>query len=274
MKNKKSCSFCTILLFVLSSCAVVKSPAPIEYHHKNSNLANSTEEIAVVSENEEIIKPAGKDNDYIIPEPSPVKKNTKIIYHEVQIGETIEDIALKYEQTVDQIVSLNNLYAPYDLEEFQILKIQVPQKASSNQTIRATAPTVQRVESFIAPVKGEVISKFGDKTDYGNNKGINIVAKQGTKILASSDGKVVYADYDAMFGHLVIIKTDNKNIITSYAHLEDIVLSKGQKINQGEVIGYIGKSGKVKKPQLHFGIREGKIAKDPLLYIDPKNFKS
>ena len=61
-------------------------------------------------------------------------------------------------------------------------------------------------------------------------------------------------------------KLDN-NIITSYAHLEDIILSKGSSIKQGEVIGYVGNSGKTKTSQLHFAIREGKTAKDPLQYI-------
>ncbi|MDC0865066.1 peptidoglycan DD-metalloendopeptidase family protein [Rickettsiaceae bacterium] len=270
----KNCSFCTILLFLLSSCAVVKSPAPIEYHHKNSNLGGVQEEVKTVKESEEVINPIRNSSDCIIPEPSPIKKNSKIIYHEVQIGETIEDIALKYDQTIDQIASLNNIYAPYELEEFQILKTQVPKGEETRHKPAATkSNTVVHVEDFIAPIQGTILSKFGEKTNYGNNKGINISAKQGTKVLASSNGKVIYADYDAIFGHLVIIKTDQGNVINSYAHLEDIVLSKGQRLNQGDIVGYVGKSGKVQKPQLHFGIRDGKVAKDPLQYIDAKNFK-
>ena len=46
-----------------------------------------------------------------------------------------------------------------------------------------------------------------------------------------------------------------------------MILSKGATINQGDIIGYVGRTGKVKQSQLHFGIREGKTAKDPLTYV-------
>ena len=279
----KNCSFFILLAFILAGCAVTKAPAPIEYNHENSNLSSSATIPTISDEGEiisrgtatstqsEIINPHN-DDDYVVPAESLIKNNRKIIYHEVQVGETIEEIALEYEQTVDEIAMLNELYPPYYLDEFQIIKIKVAkdfdQKAALNmpQKQLPTAPKPQTPD-FTPPVKGKVISKFGENTEYGQNKGINIAAKQGTKILAAAGGKVIYADYDATFGYLVLIKVARKNIVTSYAHLEDMILSKGTSIKQGDVVGYVGSTGKVKKPQLHFGIREGKTAKDPLQYV-------
>ena len=282
--HMKNCSFFIFIILVLSSCAIKKSPAPIEYNHNNSKLSGSKATVAtIVNEGEiisggavkqkdtEIITPYD-DDDYVIPAESPIEQNRKIIYHEVQVGETIEEIALKYQQTVDEIAMLNDLYPPYYLDEFQIIKIKIEKDFDANKQISSiqqnTPPTVAPAPEFVPPLKGTILTKFGEKTKYGINKGINIAAKQGSKVLATAGGKVIYADYDATFGYLVIIKVNNKNIITSYAHLEDMILSKGSTIKQGDVVGYVGKTGKVDKPQLHFGIREGKIAKDPTKYVN------
>ena len=276
----KSCSFFILLILSLTGCAITKAPAPIEYNHKDAKLNSSTvptlnNDGTVISSGtlveslpSEVISPYSDGDDYIIPAASPIEQDKKFIYHEVSVGETIEDIALKYEQTVDEITMLNQLYPPYYLDEFQIIKIKVkkdavPKIAPKQQVI---APT-PKAPDFITPVAGKVISKFGEKTEFGQNKGINIEAKAGTKVTATADGQVIYADYDATFGYLVIIKVAGKNIVTSYAHLEDMVLSKGASIKQGDVVGYVGNTGKVKTPQLHFGIREGKTAKDPLQYV-------
>ena len=280
----KNCSFFILFTFMLAGCVVTKAPAPIEYHHKNSRLGSTGTAIPIIGDEGEIISKGTvqstqseiinphNDNDYVVPAAGLVQNNRKIIYHEVQVGETIEEIALKYEQTVDEIAMLNELYPPYYLDEFQIIKIKVAkdfdQKAALNMQQKQQSEVLKpQTPDFIPPVQGKVISKFGESTKYGQNKGINIAAKQGTKILAATGGKVIYADYDATFGYLVLVKVTGKNIVTSYAHLEDMILSKGTSIKQGDVIGYVGSTGKVKTPQLHFGIREGKTAKDPLQYV-------
>lgn len=267
----KICSFFIFLAFILTSCAVTHAPAPIEYNHKNAKISNSGTPILTINDDStekteqlsEVIENTN-NRDYALP--APIIQDKKFIYHEVQVGETIEDIALKYAQSIDEIAKLNDLYAPYDMEEFQIIKIKIDKEKPLKRITAKPVPQVPALD-YIIPVEGKIISKFGESTAYGPNKGINIAAKKGTKILATAAGKVIYADYDATFGNLVIIKLSGKNIVTSYAHLEDMVLSKGASIKQGDVIGYIGSTGKVKNSQLHFAVREGKNAKDPLKYV-------
>jgi murein DD-endopeptidase MepM/ murein hydrolase activator NlpD len=260
--------FYIFLAFILSGCAVTNSPAPIVYHHKDDAITSTSDNI-IDQDNAESpnIEVVGDDKNYVVPSEKPSDNSTKIIYHEVNIDETIEEIAQKYKQSKEEIATLNSLKKPYKLEEFQVLKIQVP--VDFQETDKPSVKTVEKPKTvdFIQPLDGKIVSKFGEDTVYGKNKGINIEAKPGTKILASASGKIIYADYDATFGYLVIIKLDNQNIVTSYAHLEDIIVTKGSSIKQGDVVGYVGSSGKVKTPQLHFGIREGKIAKDPLNYV-------
>lgn len=301
-----------LLSFILSACAVSKQPAPIEFNHGGSKQKSSTKTNPTLVDDGEIIstgsfevKPtepifsevtteptaATINNEqldkeqYIIPERRNTEPKNKFIYHEVQIGETIEDIAAKYEQKVSEIAVLNDLDPPYYVDEFQVLKIK--QNKENNLTANgsnADEPLVQIEEAkiekpeveiqeqvakreYINPVNGKVITKFGDKTPFGASKGISISAKPGTKVLSTAAGKVIYADYDATFGNLVIIKLDGKNLVTSYAHLEDIILTKGASVKQGDVVGYVGSTGKVTEPQLNFGIREGKVAKDPAQFV-------
>ncbi|RTK92684.1 MAG: LysM peptidoglycan-binding domain-containing protein [Rickettsiales bacterium] len=322
----KKQSFLILLLFI-SSCAITKKVAPIEYHYGDQQVAKTPvtpfKPKPIIDENEgEIIDNTNvdhdiievkqtetlkditdenqlKDDDFVVSpnqasnQETPIatikETNTKeqFIYHEVQNGETIEDIAQKYKVATQDIITSNDLVTPYYLDEFQILKIPTSKQKTIKTTpvtddddvnilneeikplVKESAPVVEKIATseFISPLQGEIIVKFGEKTDLGTNKGVSIAAKAGTKILSSTNGKVIYADYDATFGNLVIIKLDNKNIVVSYAHMQDIVLKKGAVIAQGDVVGYVGSTGKVKQPQLHFGIREGKIAKDPMNYI-------
>ena len=290
MKNYSFYILLYLSVTTLSGCAVTKQQAPIEYHHGSSNLGDSKSlnenTVTVVSndgeiissrseveELQEVIKPNLDDENYIVPESKPVELNYKIIEHRVKEDETIQEIAANYQQTVNEIAEINDLSPPYSLEEFQILKIKVPKDFIQKPIVTIKSkeiPAKQLPEAadYIPPVTGTVIAKFGQKTEHGTNKGINISADEGTKVVASASGKVIYADYDATFGNLVIIKLDNKNIVLSYAHLASLIVAKGATLKQGDIVGYVGHTGKVKQPQLHFAIREGKNAVDPLKLVN------
>ncbi len=290
MKNYSFYILLYLAVTTLSGCAVTKQQAPIEYHHGSSNLGDSKSlnesTVTVVSndgeiisskpeieEMQEVIKPNLDNENYIVPESKPVELNYKIIEHRVKEDETIQEIAANYQQTVNEIAEINDFSPPYSLEEFQILKIKVPKDFSQKPIVTIKSletPTKQlpEVTDYISPVTGTVIAKFGQKTEYGTNKGINISANEGTRVVASASGKVIYADYDATFGNLVIIKLDNKNIVLSYAHLASLIVAKGATLKQGDIVGYVGHTGKVKQPQLHFAIREGKNAVDPLKFVN------
>lgn len=117
--------------------------------------------------------------------------------------------------------------------------------------------------AFRWPTEGKVISRFGPKTDGMSNDGINIAAAKGDPIMAAADGEVAYvgSDIDG-YGNLLILR-HRDGWMTSYAHAQEFLLNKGDKVAQGDILGYVGNSGSVKTPQLHFSVREGKIPIDP-----------
>lgn len=113
----------------------------------------------------------------------------------------------------------------------------------------------------------KILSSFGSKGVGKANDGINIAADDGSPVWAAADGQVVYVKNGVSgYGNLVLIKHSGDRI-TSYAHLDRIKVNKYEKVAQGEVVGYVGTTGNVKKPQLFFSLHKGREAVDPQKYV-------
>lgn len=128
-----------------------------------------------------------------------------------------------------------------------------------------------KVEKLIWPIQGKVVSNFGTIIDpvYGTkllNNGIDLRAKEGTIVVASHDGKVVYASRFYGYGNIVIIDHEN-GYHTLYGHLSTINVMNGERVKRGTIIGRVGTSGTVSKPTLHFEIRKNGRAIDPLTLL-------
>jgi len=114
------------------------------------------------------------------------------------------------------------------------------------------------------PVKGNVTETFGQKTEGVSSEGIVIASVDGSPIHAAQAGEVAYVGNDAKnYGNIVILRhTDGT--MTSYSHARNLVVAKGERVNAGSVVGYVGQTGNAKQPQLHFAVRQGRTAVDPL----------
>lgn len=120
---------------------------------------------------------------------------------------------------------------------------------------------------YVWPVKGKIISSYGPKTGKLFNDGVNIAAPRGTPVQAASDGVVAYTGSDlGSYGNLILIR-HNSGVMTAYAHLQNIIVKKGDKVKMGNVIGAVGSSGMVNDSQLHFEIRQGRKSIDPGPYL-------
>lgn len=126
----------------------------------------------------------------------------------------------------------------------------------------ATAP--RDGARFVWPVRGKILSGFGDKPGGLRNDGINIEAARGTAVTAAGDGTVAYAGNQLKsFGNLVLIRHDD-GWVTVYAHLDEIKVQQGQQIARGQAVGTVGQTGNVRAPQLHFAVRKGEQVVNPL----------
>ena len=121
---------------------------------------------------------------------------------------------------------------------------------------------------FLWPVRGKIISGYGQKEGGLFNDGINIAVKEGTPVVAADSGAVVYAGNEIRgFGNLVLIKHAN-GWMTAYAHNEALLVRRGEEVRRGQIIARAGASGTVQVPQLHFEIRRGSHAVDPMKYLE------
>lgn len=131
--------------------------------------------------------------------------------------------------------------------------------------------------SFISPLgvdwRSKVTSEFGNRTDPINGKpsghtGLDIAAPKGTPIKSAMSGVVLYARYSttSSYGyHLAIDHGDG--LVTLYAHCSELLVTEGQKINQGDVIAKVGATGRVTGNHLHFEVRVNGERQNPRNYL-------
>jgi murein DD-endopeptidase MepM/ murein hydrolase activator NlpD len=130
----------------------------------------------------------------------------------------------------------------------------------------------------IWPIKGgigHISMYFGQNENpftgqYYIHKGIDLSTyRSGDPVVATADGQVVTLEYDPVggFGYYIIIKHKH-GFYTRYAHLQSFKATKGQRVQQGEVIGYIGNTGLSTGPHLHYEIHVGSDVVDPYKYLN------
>lgn len=121
---------------------------------------------------------------------------------------------------------------------------------------------------FRWPVKGRVITAFGPLPNNAQNDGINISVPSGAEVTAAEAGIVAYAGSELKgYGNLVLIRHDG-NWVTAYAHNDQILVKRGDRVRAGQPIAKAGRSGTVDQPQVHFEIRQGSRPVDPIPLLE------
>ncbi|HEX7947000.1 MAG TPA: M23 family metallopeptidase, partial [Phenylobacterium sp.] len=122
---------------------------------------------------------------------------------------------------------------------------------------------------FQWPLKGQLLSGFGDKGTSQRNDGLNIRANTGDPVRAAAAGEVIYAgDQVPGFGNLVLISHPD-GWVTAYSNLSKIEVRMREKVNQGQEIGQAGSTGGVTEPQLHFEVRYRSNPQEKYRAVDP-----
>lgn len=130
------------------------------------------------------------------------------------------------------------------------------------------ADATNALPTFRWPVRGRVITAYGAKTNGKQNDGINVAVPEGTPVKAAEDGVVAYSGNELKgYGNLILVRHSN-GYVTAYAHASELMVKRGDSIKRGQVIAKSGQSGEVGSPQLHFEIRKGSSAVDPLQFLN------
>ncbi len=227
-------------------------------------------------------------------------------YYTVKPGDTLIRVGLDHGQSFRDIARWSGLDNPNRIEVGQVLRVEPPVGASAEPETKpvvlssaspvalapvqaasadkrapanaapvatpaaapAAAPSTANAASaddeiaWIWPVNGELLAGF----DELKNKGLDIGGKAGTPVLASADGRVVYAGAGLRgYGNLIILKHNN-TYLTAYAHNQALLVKEDQTVRKGQKIAEMGSSD-TDRVKLHFEVRRQGKPVDPAKYL-------
>ncbi|AEM79754.1 M23 family metallopeptidase [Thermoanaerobacter wiegelii] len=190
------------------------------------------------------------------------------------VGEVVTEKGLHF--PVYKLLSLDEVLNMLDFTEEEKDKVKEFLEFLKNTDISSLLDSgvpdgwVPAEKTLKWPVPGiyNITSGFGPRIDpvYGVERlhaGVDIGAPAGTPVRAALDGEVAYAGWNDGYG-LVVFIWHNSNLETRYAHLSSIAVKQRQIVRAGDVIGYVGSTGKSTGPHLHFEVRIGGKAVNPL----------
>ncbi|WP_017196349.1 M23 family metallopeptidase [Bartonella birtlesii] len=135
-------------------------------------------------------------------------------------------------------------------------------------TDNIVTPQATGISKMRWPVRGRLLSQFGQKKGTATNRGIDIAVPEGSSVKAAENGVVIYAsDGLKELGNVVMIRHED-NVITIYGCNSKLVVNKGQRIRRGDEIAKSGVSGNVKTPRVYFEVRKNSLPVDPIKYLE------
>jgi murein DD-endopeptidase MepM/ murein hydrolase activator NlpD len=133
-----------------------------------------------------------------------------------------------------------------------------------NRDAIASMPTIWPVDGFISSPFGVRSSSFSGRSEF--HKGLDIRARIGTPITAPGRGGVSMAGGDGAYGLSVELQ-HSRAITTKYGHMQRIVVREGQQVKRGDVIGFVGTTGRSTGPHLHYEVKINGVQVNPMRYI-------
>lgn len=133
-----------------------------------------------------------------------------------------------------------------------------------NRNVLAAMPSIWPVTGFISSSFGTRISPFGRGSQF--HKGLDIGSRIGTPIIAPADGTAIMSGHDGAYGISVELNHGG-GIVTKYAHMQRAAVKQGEWVRRGQVLGYIGMTGRTTGPHLHYEVRLNGVPVNPMRYI-------
>ncbi|MCR4917599.1 MAG: peptidoglycan DD-metalloendopeptidase family protein [Alphaproteobacteria bacterium] len=240
--------------------------APFALHPDQSLIVPDVPEVKIITKEQDKKIETKKPETVAKPEPKSVEKKP-----EVKKSETKKPESQKTETKPKTVnapktdVKKQQQVSKKDIKKDKTEKKKSESKVESKKSTQKLA--ARSSSKFSWPVRGTILSHFGAKSGGLFNDGINISAASGTSVRAAENGVVAYAGNEIKgMGNLVIIQHEG-GWMTVYAHLNSMSVRRGARVNVGDKIGVVGQTGKVTKPQLHFEIRKGTKAYNPINYL-------
>ncbi len=167
-----------------------------------------------------------------------------------------EALARKMHNFLEQLSTQSKLESIRQKELLELVQ--------DKQQILASTPSIWPTQGWISSEFGYRISPFTGQREF--HKGLDISGPEGTPIIAPAEGVAIFTGKNGAYGLSLVLDHGN-GITTRYAHLLKIVIKKGEKVKRGEIIAYMGNTGRSTGPHLHYEVRLNGVPVNPLRYI-------
>ncbi len=157
---------------------------------------------------------------------------------------------------------LKQLSSDAQLEEVRQQELLLVLRKKSEML--AATPSIWPTEGWVSSPFGSRSSPFSRKREF--HKGLDIKARAGAAIQAPAKGVVIFAGWHGAYGKTIIINHGN-GITTRYAHMQRFVLEEGDTIMRGDLIGYVGSTGRSTGTHLHYEVMLNGVCVNPMQYI-------
>ncbi len=224
------------------------------------------------------------------------------VYHTVKPGQNLYRISKTYGVDKSYLARINGISDPTKLQAgtklyipgANQLKYVAPAKTAVKTTTKKPAtPSAPRsavkkpspvtkkskppvsssnsnsgsIEKLKWPLRGKIVRTFSSKAKAGGGKGIEIAVRAGSAVKAAEAGRAIYSgDGVKGYGHLIILQHAN-DLFTVYGFNQENLVQQGDFVSQGEKIAYSGIPPSGGQARLHFEVRKGKQAVNPILYL-------
>lgn len=142
--------------------------------------------------------------------------------------------------------------------------IQLEEFYRDQHTLLASTPSIWPVRGYLSAAFGNRADPFTGQRDF--HPGLDISTPIGTRVQAPADGVVVTTAEKGAYGNTIIID-HGFGIVTRYGHLSGFNVKPGQSVHRGEVIGFVGSTGRSTGPHLHYEVWVRDQAQNPIQYI-------
>ena len=146
----------------------------------------------------------------------------------------------------------------------EVRQQEIIQRLRANRDVLEATPSIWPAGGWITSGFGWRVSPFTGRREF--HKGLDIAGPSGTPIYAPSRGVVAFIERDPAYG-LILNLTHGSGLVTRYAHLSRVNVKVGQVVQRGELMAYIGDSGRSTGPHLHYEVRISGIPVNPMRYI-------
>lgn len=174
----------------------------------------------------------------------------------------------------DAAPSLTDTSFQRSVAEFRFLETNASAVGMANSGMHLTPKPGLGATAFmpsIWPVVGPITCSFGERMDPFSGEGafhtgVDIGARYGDAVVATADGVVINAEEHIGYGRLVVVD-HGFGVTTWYAHLSSLNAAVGQQVKRGEVVGYVGVSGRSTGPHVHYEVRINGAPVNPMRYL-------